>query len=147
MTRLAALALGLTACGYDNAASMAAPSGVMRGVVAYDGPVTGALEVAVFSVFPPRGVPMARWRAETPEFPQPYEIDAVPAGRWFVLAMVDVDPTDGDRYHPNRDPGGAYGVYGNPAAITMSQLAGADSVDIDLVEPSAASIWASGGYR
>lgn len=107
----------------------------VRGVVHYEGSVLGPLDVAVFATFPPRGAPFARTRFEEPAFPQPWEIRDVPPGRWFVLAIVDADPADGDRYHPEIDAGGAFGRLDAPAPVAVD-LWGAQGVDLDLVDPA-----------
>ena len=113
----------------------------VHGVVHYAGKVEGPLVVGVFRSFPPRGPPLASERIERPAFPQAYAFDHLPDGRYFVLAIVDSDPMDGERYHPKRDPGGAYGFVGNPWSLSISNADGAQQIDIELSDPSASSPW------
>ena len=86
-----------------------APPGSVSGMVAYTGAEPGVLRVAVFATFPPFGPPVAETAIDEPSFPQPYQVAGLPPGRYFVLAMIDTSPEDGDRYHPDVDPGGAFG--------------------------------------
>jgi hypothetical protein len=97
--------------------------------------------VAVFASFPPVGEPIAEVAIDEPRFPQAYQVRGVPPGRYFVLAMVDGDPDDGDRYRPRTDPGGAFGTYLSPAAVTITTLGPASAVDITLEPPMAGSPW------
>lgn len=113
----------------------------VRGVVRYAGRLSGPLRVAVYPSFPPRGAPMAQQVFDRPAFPQPFEIAGVPGGRYFVLAIVDTDVQDGDRFHPTRDPGGAYGGYATPLALAVDAASGARGADVDLVDPSDAPPW------
>jgi hypothetical protein len=99
---------GLSCVGADDSAEPIGAS-VVSGVVRYEGSMQGPLRVGIFTSFPPRGAPIASVEIASPSYPQPYEIRGVPPGRYFVLAIVDTDPADGDRYHPTRDPGGAVG--------------------------------------
>jgi hypothetical protein len=145
---LAILTLGaaVAATGCLESGSAAGSQPAVRGVVDYDGPHRGPLTVAVFASFPPRGQPFAQQRFENPTFPQAYEIHGVPAGRYFVLAIVDADPGDGDRFNPTRDPGGAFGNFDSPVAVTIDPTLASSGVDFDLVDPSPRSPWA-GAYR
>lgn len=120
--------------------------GVIRGSVAYPGARQGALEVAAFTTFPPNGLPMVTQRIESPSFPQAYELRSLPPGRYFVLAIIDTDPTDGDRYHPTLDPGGTYGEYTGPWSLAVSGTRGAVA-DVELIDPSSTSPWVRNGYR
>lgn len=132
----------LAACGTSSDGG--APLGVgntVKGVVNYDGAVTGPLRVAVFPSFPPRGAPLAEQWFDAPAYPQAYELTNVPAGRWFVLAIVDADPDDGDRFHPLTDAGGAFGSYLAPQAVSITAQVGAQAVDVSLVDPSPTSPW------
>lgn len=113
-----------------------ASAGVVRGVVSYDGVLGGPLVVGVFASFPPRGAPIAKSVIAEPRFPEAYEVRGVPPGRWFVLALIDTDPADGDRYRATRDAGGAYGDYASPWSLAVDASAGASGVDIDLLDPS-----------
>ncbi len=110
-------------------------AGVVRGTVTYSGQVTGPLRVALFGSFPPRGKPLAEVVIDRPAVNQHYEVHGVPPGRSFVLAMIDADSDDGDRYHPTIDPGGAYGSYLAPKAVMVDPELGAAAVDIVLQEP------------
>lgn len=136
----AALALAVVGC-----TSGAPPAGVAAGTVAgtvdYAGAETGVLRVAVFASFPPRGAPVAEVAIDDPTFPQPYQLTGVPPGRYFVLAMVDTSPDDGDRYRPRVDPGGTFGRYDSPAAITTSALGATVGVDLVLAAPASGSPW------
>lgn len=145
---LAMLALGaaLAAVGCMESASSAGSQPAVRGVVDYDGPLEGPLTVAVFTSFPPRGQPFAQQKFENPSFPQPYEIYGVPSGRYFVLAIIDADTGDGDRFNPLRDPGGAFGTFESPVAVTVDTTLATAGLDFDLVDPSPQSPHA-GAYR
>jgi hypothetical protein len=142
---MVAFAIGCSAAGEPEPSVPRA--GVVRGVVDYAGDLDGPLRIGVFASFPPRGRPMTSVEIGEPVFPQAYEIRGVPPGRWFVLAVVDRDPTDGDRYHPSIDPGGAVGRYEAPESVVVDADIGADGQDIVLVDPSANSPWAQGRYR
>ncbi len=122
-------------------------AGVLRGVVDYAGEVRGPLRIGVFSSFPPRGAPAAQVEIADPVFPQAYEVHGVPPGRSFVLAIIDRDPADGDRFHPSIDPGGAVGRYEAPESVVVDAETGAEGQDIVLVDPSDGSPWAVGRYR
>ena len=115
--------------------------GTVSGVVSYGGGETGILRVAVFSSFPPRGTPVAEVAIDDPTFPQAYQVLGLPPGRYFVLAIVDTDPADGDRYRPAFDPGGAFGWYDSPASITVSATGATPDVDIGLAAPAPGSPW------
>lgn len=78
---------------------------------------------------------------EQPVFPQRFEVSGVPPGRYFVLALVDTNPGDGDRYRPRVDPGGTFGRYDSPASIVLDATAALTSVNIELAAPTAASPW------
>lgn len=58
-----------------------------------------------------------------------------------MLAVVDVDPSDGVRYRPRVDPGGTFGRYDSPAAITLDVGQPALDVDLELVAPTPSSPW------
>lgn len=131
--------VGFSCVGADDSADEVG-AGVVRGVVRYDGSMEGPLRVGVFTSFPPRGAPIASVEIALPVYPQSYEIRGVPPGRFFVLAIVDTDPADGDRYHPTRDPGGAVGQYDDPRGVIVDP-AGTPPADIDLVDPRALSPW------
>lgn len=113
--------------------------GLLRGVVEYNGDLAGPLRVGVFSSFPPRGRPFVMQTIEHPTFPQEYELRDVPAGRWFVLALIDTDVDNGDRYRSAEDPGGAFGAYALPLPVSVGPTQGAAAVDIELVDPSTTS--------
>lgn len=134
---LAALAVACTAGG----GPVGDAPGTITGVVDYARPAAGTLRVAVFAAFPPVGEPIAEVAIDEPRFPQAYQVRGVPPGRYFVLAMVDGDPDDGDRYRPRTDPGGAFGSYLSPAAVTVTALGPAPGVDIALEPPMAGSPW------
>lgn len=129
------------------AGGMGAQANAVRGTVSYAGAWAGPLDVSVFSSFPPRGRPIARQRIARPTFPQPFEVSGVPPGRYYVLAIIDRDVNDGDRYHPSLDPGGAYGGYDAPQAVTVELGSGAAEVHLDLLDPSPDSPWLRRGYR
>ncbi|MBI2893370.1 MAG: hypothetical protein HYY06_07440 [Deltaproteobacteria bacterium] len=134
--------LAVMSCvGADDAAEPVG-AGVVRGVVRYDGSMQGPLRVGVFTSFPPRGAPIASVEISSPTYPETYEVPGVPPGRYFVLAIVDTDPSDGDRYHPTRDPGGAVGRYDDPWSVVVDP-AGTPAQDIELVDPRALSPWGS----
>lgn len=116
-------------------------AGTISGVITYGGTEPGVLRVAVFAAFPPRGAPVAEIAIDDPTFPQPYLIHQVPPGRYFVLAMVDTSPDDGDRYRPRVDPGGTFGRYDSPAPITIGTTGAATAVDVGLVAPAPGSPW------
>lgn len=151
MKNLVVLLVGLPlafGCGAPDEDDLGAPrAGVVRGVVDYAGTIEGPLRVAVFPSFPPRGAPLAVQVIEEPLFPQPYEIAGVPPGRWFVLAILDRDRADGERFHPTIDPGGAVGRFEAPASVLVDGVLGAEGQDIELVDPDPSSPWASGHYR
>ncbi|MFO0722475.1 MAG: hypothetical protein U1E65_01750 [Myxococcota bacterium] len=113
----------------------------VSGVIAYEGEARGPLRVAAFSSFPPVGPPIAEIAIEEPRFPQAYEIRGLPPGRYFVLAMIDSDPEDGDRYRPRVDPGGCYGDYKNPASISTNTAQPTRNVDVHLLPPHGGSPW------
>lgn len=115
--------------------------GTISGVVRYAGPEAGTLRVAVFAGFPPTGAPVAETAIDAPRFPQPYAVSGLPPGRYFVLAIVDVDPGDGDRYRPRVDPGGTAGRYDSPAAVAVDAAGPTRGVDIQLVAPAPGSPW------
>lgn len=142
----AALAGG---CGPDQNGAVNGPAvaGVVRGHIAYAGTYEGPLQVGVFTRFPPTGRPIASQIIEAPVYPQPYAIAGVPQGRFFVLAIIDVDTTDGERYHPSRDPGGAFGTYLGPINVAVAANEGASGIDVTLVDPSDSSPWNIGSYR
>jgi hypothetical protein len=134
----------LAACSHDSDTSF--ETRVISGEIQYAGDVDGALEVAAFDSFPPTGAPVASVRIEDPQFPQRYEIHGVPAGRYFVLAIVDRVPEDGNRYRPAVDPGGAFGAYELPGAVSIDALERTEGVNVTLVDPSDSSPWARQGY-
>lgn len=144
MTRVtfvtAALALACTAC-VAGSAPLADQPGSMSGIVDYDGAEPGPLRVVAYASFPPRGAPSARVTIEEPRFPQPYTLTGLAPGRYFVLAIVDTVPGDGDRYRPRVDPGGAFGRYQSPVAVTLDGEHAALDIDIELAPPSAGSPW------
>lgn len=146
MTRAALLIfciiLGSTGCSGDaDDGKIYVPSaGVVRGTVNYNGQRTGILRIAVFASFPPRGSPLAEVAIDGPTFPQAFEVHGVQPGRHFVLAIIDADPADGDRFNPRLDPGGAHGGRDSPIAIAVDVTQGAPGVSIDLLEPDDA-VW------
>lgn len=140
-------ALVAPACGGASSGPQRPAGGVVRGTVHYDGVLQGPLVVAVFASFPPRRAAMAMQRIDDPIFPQSYEIQGIPEGRYFLLAMVDTDPLDGERYHPSLDPGAAYGSHVAPTSLVVSSTAGAPEANMMLVDPGASAPWASPGYR
>lgn len=113
----------------------------VSGVIEYEGDTQGPLRVGAFTSFPPVGPPVAEVAIEQPIFPQAYEIRGLPPGRYFVLAMIDSDPADGDRYRPRVDPGGAYGAYRNPAAISTELAQPTKHIDVHLLAPHGGSPW------
>ena len=113
--------------------------GLLRGVIEYTGTHTGPLRVGVFPTFPPRGRPFVMQTIDHPVFPQTYELRGVPEGRWFVLALVDTNLENGDRYRAAEDPGGAFGAYSLPLPVSVGPTQGADAVDVELVDPSTSS--------
>lgn len=135
-----ALALALTACTAGSPAPAQA-AGTVTGVIEYAGREAGPLRVAVFASFPPRGAPVAEVVIEDPVFPQAYAVHGVPPGRYFVLALVDTNVDDGDRYRPRVDPGGTFGAYRSPASITVETSGAASGIDIGLVAPAPGSPW------
>lgn len=142
------LALVLAGCAADQESEPGvATAGVVRGTITYAGPLRGPLVVAIFPSFPPRGAPIAQQRIESPRFPQPYEIQGVPAGAWYVLAIVDTDLSDGQRFHPSRDPGGAFGAEQAPWSLRLEPAGGAQDIDISLIDPAATSPWMRSNYR
>lgn len=136
----ASLALfgALVACAPGTSSDTA---GTVSGTIDYAGAESGTLRVAVFSSFPPRGAPVAEVAIEAPTFPQAYVVRGVPPGRYFVLALVDTNVEDGDRYRPRVDPGGTFGPYRSPASITLEPTRAASGVDIELVAPTPGSPW------
>jgi len=80
---------------------------------------------------------------DEPRFPQDFDVAGVPPGRYFVLAIVDSDPEDGDRYRPSVDAGGAFGGIRRPQAVTVNLL-GAENVDVALSDPRPDSPWSYG---
>ena len=135
-----ALALAVVACTSGTPPPGQA-AGTITGVVDYDGAEPGVLRVAVFASFPPRGAPVAEIAIDEPTFPHAYQVPGVPPGRFFVLAMVDTSPDDGDRYRPRVDPGGTFGRYDSPAAVTTTTAGATTGVDIVLVAPASGSPW------
>lgn len=138
------VSLGLWACGEGQGGSKAAQ---LSGVVRYPGTRPGALQVSAFDSFPPRGAPIATVRFESPTYPQAYEFRDLAPGRYFVLAIVDQDPNDGDRYHPSTDPGGAHGSYVSPQSVTVGLVQPSTGIDIEMNDPSPNSPWLRRGYR
>lgn len=150
LSSLAAVLIPVAGCGIggmDTGVVRSAAPGRVSGAISYQGGYVGPLQVALFRSFPPRGTPVARVDISEPTFPQPFELEDLMPGTYFLLAIVDADPTDGDRYHPHDDPGGAFGSYNKPMSITLTTTSGARDVDIELVDPSATSPWASRSYR
>lgn len=133
-------ALVVAACTPGGSPPGEAP-GTITGVVRYDHASAGTLRVAAFASFPPVGPPVVEIAVDEPTFPQPYQLTGLPPGRYFVLAMVDVDPDDGDRYRPRIDPGGTYGSYTSPVSVTTSATAATAGIDVHLVAPAAGSPW------
>jgi hypothetical protein len=139
MTRLSITLFALAACTAGTSATDA--PGTITGVVRYDGPETGALRIVAYTAFPPTGAPAGEVAIDAPRFPQNYTLPGLPPGRYFVLAIVDTDPGDGDRYRPRVDPGGAFGRYDNPATVTVSLSTATPHIDVDLARPSRGSPW------
>ena len=133
------LALGV-ACILGGGSSGGSAESV-SGVIDFEGAARGPLRVAAFTSFPPVGPPIAEVSIEEPSFPQAYELWGLPPGRYFILAMIDADSEDGDRYRPRVDPGGAYGAYRNPAAITTDFARPAKHIDVHLLAPHGGSPW------
>lgn len=133
-------ALALAACTAGSPAT-GQTAGTVSGVIDYDGREPGPLRVAVFPSFPPRGAPVAEVVIEAPVFPQAYAVHGVPPGRYFVLALVDTNVDDGDRYRPRVDPGGTFGAYRSPASISIDTSGATSGIDIDLVAPAPGSPW------
>jgi hypothetical protein len=132
----------LTACEAPTDGNGTTPlSGGVRGLVHYPGANSGALKVALFSSFPPRGAPVATQDITHAVYPQSYQLQGIPAGRYFVLAIVDTDASDGVRFRPTVDPGGAFGGFRTPQSLTVDAVEGASDIDIDLVDPSDSSPW------
>ena len=143
----AALASTWAACDDSAPAGSSRPSPAIEGTITYDGTVAGDLQVAVFASFPPHGEPLAIKRVAGPTFPYHYSIDDLPPGRYFVLAMVDADPADGDNFRPQKDPGGAVGGYLSPQSVTVAMPQGPARGDIQLSPPAARSPYLTGSYR
>lgn len=133
------LALGVSCI--PGTGSPGSSSESVSGVIAFEGEARGPLRVGAFSSFPPVGPPIAEVAIEQPVFPQAYEIRGLPPGRYFILAMIDSDPEDGDRYRPRVDPGGAYGAYRNPAAISTDLAQPTKHIDVHLLAPHGGSPW------
>lgn len=91
--------------GVDAAASPAA-LGKLRVTVRYGGALSGALGVGAFAQNPPMGPPLAFERIPTPAFPATVELRGLEAGRYFVIATLDVDPRSPTVPGPE-DPTGA----------------------------------------
>lgn len=138
-------AFALTGC-YGGGGSTAPGPPTLHGIIDYAGDVDGVLQIAVFETFPPRGAPLARTLIENPVFPQAYEINGIPPGRYYVLAIVDADARDGDRFRPSMDPGGAFGTFEAPVAVSIDPFDAAAPVHIELLDPSDTSPWL-GQYR
>ncbi len=119
----------------------------LRGEVRYEGKHHGVLRVAAFASFPPRGAPVAQVEIQNPQFPQAYELPGVQSGRVFILAILDVDAKDGERYRPSVDPGGAFGSYAAPETVTIDDRSASAARDIQLIDPSESSPWSRPGYR
>lgn len=134
----------LAGCFGSGVASPGSPA--LHGIVDYAGEVDGALQIAVFPGFPPRGAPLASTRIDAPVFPQAYEINGVPPGRYYVLAIIDADPRDGDRFRPSMDPGGAFGTFEAPVSVFIDPILDLAPVHIELLDPSETSPWL-GRYR
>lgn len=132
----AALAALASCAGYEPTSG---EPGLVRGVVEYHGTRTGPLRVGAFPSFPPRGRPFVMQTIDHPVFPQAYELRDVPEGRWFVLAIVDTNVENGDRYRAAEDPGGAFGAYTLPMPVTVGLTQGAGAVDVELADPSPSS--------
>lgn len=115
--------------------------GSISGLVDYQGAERGPLRVVAYRSFPPIGPPAARVTIAEPHFPQPYTLTGLEPGRYFVLAIVDTFVDDGDRYRPKVDPGGAFGRYDSPMAITLDIDRPALDVDIELAPPTPGSPW------
>lgn len=153
MSRLLVLSLTLgSLLGCDSAVAPsgerpAGTAGTVRGEVHYSGQQRGPLKIAVFTSFPPVGAPVSFQEFTAPVYPQPFVVSGVPSGRYFILAVVDVDPADGDRFRPAVDPGGAFGSFRSPAPVTVDAVVGAEGVQIELVDPSPDSPWSRPGYR
>ncbi|MDQ3265659.1 MAG: DUF2141 domain-containing protein [Myxococcota bacterium] len=126
--------LGCETAGSSGAESAGTP-GAVQGEVHYEGNRQGPLKIAVFASFPPRGAPVAYQEFTAPVFPQPFVVRGVPAGRYFVLAVLDVNQGDGDRFRPAVDPGGASGSLTAPMPITVDAIGGFTGVRIDLLDP------------
>lgn len=140
-----ACALLFAACGDPD--SDTGPAASVEGTITYEGTTVGDLQIAVFSSFPPRGEPVTVVRIERPVFPYHYNLDRLPPGRYYVLAMIDADPSDGDNFRPTRDPGGAVGGYVSPQSVTVSFSEPIARGDIELRAPSADSPYVTRGYR
>jgi|JI10StandDraft_1071094.scaffolds.fasta_scaffold05240_17 uncharacterized protein (DUF2141 family) len=147
MTRVALSSVVFTLAALTGAACVAgsaAPGeqpGAITGVIDYAGAEVGPLRVVAYASFPPSGPPVARVTIAEPRFPQPYELTGLAPGRYFVLAIIDTFDGDGDRYRPRVDPGGAFGRYDSPAAITLAGDRPALDVDIELAAPTPGSPW------
>lgn len=145
--RLLLLSGAMVAC--DSSHSPGGPgagSGVLSGEVRYGGASRAPLKVAVFDAFPPRGAPVAFAEYSAPAYPQAFVLRGLPSGRYFLLAVADADRSDGEGFRPQVDPGGAYGGFASPVAITVD-AAGAAGVVVDLQDPSADSPWSRLQYR
>jgi hypothetical protein len=149
MTRTLSLLLFLTAaCGPGGGPGAGRlTAGTVRGMIDYSGAIKGPLEVGLFSSFPPRGAPLAATHFDAPEWPQAYQVQGIPPGRYFVLAIVDADTRDGAHYHPSLDAGGAFGRYDAPLSLSTWAEEGSDEVDLLLSDPSSGSPWLRNGYR
>lgn len=151
-----ALVCAAIGCGADGIPPGADPSAVpgtavtgeaVRGLIRYDGAHDGVLKVAAFSSFPPRGAAMATVVIGAPAFPQAYSLRGLPSGRYFILAILDVDANDGERYHPTVDPGGAFGSYLAPVSVTVANSQAPAAADVALRDPNPNSPWIRNGYR
>lgn len=139
--------IALVSCEGESGGEALGLAGSVRGEVRYAGSYSGALKVAVFSSFPPRGAPIAMQEIAEPRFPQAYTVQGLPPGRYFVLAILDTEPNDGDHFRPSVDPGGASGGFLSPTAVTVDAVQGAGDVHVELVDPDPASPWIRAGYR
>ena len=138
-------AIAVWGCSGGSEGSSSTPA--IRGTVEYTGALHGPLRVAVFTSFPPRGAPIAVKDIVEPRFPQSFEVTGVPPGRYFVLAAIAHDGVVATKFRPSVDPGGAFGGYLTPQALTVDSVGSAGGVNLTLVDPSERSPWSVPGYR
>jgi hypothetical protein len=89
------LFLAIAACGDDGDPSPqvdASSAPRVAATVRYTGSAQGSLVVAAFPSMPPMGPPAGFTQMAAPVFPASVALENLPAGRAYVLAMLDVAP-------------------------------------------------------